>query len=96
MAVFCKERRLFHAQNTPKPCYTNVVIPDNTTEVLLPLQLNFCHSQPAERNSAVLKKDLEPKILQRSHEVLSVLFRSQPWSIKEVVEFSKIRDSYPK
>jgi hypothetical protein len=48
MAVFRKERRLFHASITRKPHYTNVVIPDNTTEVLLPLQLNFCHSQPAD------------------------------------------------
>jgi hypothetical protein len=43
-----------------KSRYTNVVIPDNTTDVLLPLQLIFCHPQPADDILMFPRKDLGP------------------------------------
>jgi hypothetical protein len=56
------------------PCYTNVVTPDNHTEVLLPLQLLFCHSQPAGKNFCDLAKGIH---LPKTPAITSLrLFRS--------------------
>jgi hypothetical protein len=66
--------------NTHKPCYTNVVNPDNTTEVLLPLQLIFCHSQQADQISAAQERNSKrKKTFEQLHEISSVRMRSEMW-----------------